>query len=284
MLYCQYICYNSSNMKTLESIEKSLKSLGLARDSAAVYSTLLEFGPQKASDIVRKTHISRPLVYRALDDLEEQKLVSNSQKSGNITIFAAEDPRQLRSNLETKIEDMQQNKSLLDSLLPIFISKFANNSDKPSFRYIDTLEGFTNLFHESNRCKSTIYQFCDPAVMEDPRFVEITKNIADERLLLGTHKVFFYPDTELARSWLTLYPDFEQYICKGFPTSNTIILSFDNVTALIVIEKDRIVGYSIYDYNLSNLLKTILVQLWGVSEKQTPDHLTPTDLLSGQSV
>jgi sugar-specific transcriptional regulator TrmB len=252
-------------MNTPESLKNTLKTLGLPRDAAMIYSLLLMNGPQKASQLVRESHITRPLVYRALDELEERNLISSNKKQGRITLFEAMDPRQLRSNLGKEIEDLHLSQSLLDGILPNLLSHFMKQSDKPVFRFEDTLEGIIEIFQSSNFAESTVYQYIDPALMETERFQKITAKLTNERLKLGTKKVLLYPETPLSHEYLEKYPDFEQYISSQVPALPVILITYDSTVILISLNESGFKGYSLNDPALSSIITLFLKLTWKVS-------------------
>lgn len=245
-------------METQHSINTTLKTLGLPRDAAAIYALLLSDGPQKASELVRKSRISRPLTYRALDDLVARQLVSSDKKRNRVTVFEAENPRIIKNSLDSQIQDLETSKKLFESLLPTLLAQFSRISEKPSFRYEDTLQGVVELFSESNFAESTVYQYIDPTIMESSKFKTITEKLTRQRLAADTHKILLYPDTEFSRTYITTYPDFEHYIIPGFPALPAVLVSYDDVVLLISISESNIRGYSVTDTVLAQIMQRFL--------------------------
>jgi sugar-specific transcriptional regulator TrmB len=253
-----------TNMNRPESLKNTLKTLGLPRDAAMIYSLLLMNGVQKASQLVRESRITRPLVYRALDELQERSLVSSAKRQGRVTLFEALDPRQLRSNLDKQIEGLQTSQLLLDGILPNLLSHFMKQTDKPVFRFEDTLEGVIEILQSSNYAESTIYQYIDPNIMETEQYQKLTSKITTERLKLGTNKVLLYPDTPLSHRYIETYPDFEQYISSDVPALPVILLTYDNTIALISHDGTTVRGYSINDAALAGMITLFLKLTWRV--------------------
>lgn len=80
-----------------------LEKMGFNKEESGLYMALLELGQASISDIVRKTGMHRPTVYRILPILIEKGLVSIMPK-GKYKIYIAESPERLQ-RLITEIED-----------------------------------------------------------------------------------------------------------------------------------------------------------------------------------
>ena len=80
-----------------------LEKIGFNAYESALYTALLELGPASISDIVRKTGIHRPTVYRSLPTLIGRGLVGVMPKGKN-KIYIAESPEKLQ-RLLTELQD-----------------------------------------------------------------------------------------------------------------------------------------------------------------------------------
>lgn len=82
-------------------LQKDLQTLGFTKNLSTIYLVLFELGEAKAGEIVRKTGMHRNIVYRALEELEEKKLVSKSQVRG-VARYTALDPTRIMGEVESK--------------------------------------------------------------------------------------------------------------------------------------------------------------------------------------
>jgi len=87
-----------------------LEEIGLSRNEAAVYTTLLELGETKTGAIVKKTGMHRVLIYDALDALIDKGLATFVIKE-NRKYFQATEPEKLLGFLREKEE-------IVESVLP----------------------------------------------------------------------------------------------------------------------------------------------------------------------
>jgi len=87
-----------------------LEEIGLSRNEAAVYTTLLGLGETKTGAIVKKTGMHRVLIYDALDALIEKGLATSVIKE-NRKYFQAMDPGKL-------LDFLKEKQKIAESLLP----------------------------------------------------------------------------------------------------------------------------------------------------------------------
>ncbi len=83
------------------TLYSDLQTLGLTANQAQVYLTLARAGQLKAGEMIRKTGLHRNLVYTALQELIEKKLVSSS-KLENIAVYKTLAPARLLADPHEK--------------------------------------------------------------------------------------------------------------------------------------------------------------------------------------
>jgi hypothetical protein len=88
---------------TENSLLKDLQTLGFTKNLAKVYLALFELGEGKAGEIVKKTGMHRHIVYTALTELEQKKLVSRTTENG-VMRFHPLNPDFLLSEVRRKEE------------------------------------------------------------------------------------------------------------------------------------------------------------------------------------
>ncbi len=86
-------------MKTRSILEK----IGFNPQQSLIYKALLEMGPSSISDIIRKTGLHRPVVYKVLPFLIDNSLVSVMPK-GKYKVYVAESPEKLEK-IFSRLED-----------------------------------------------------------------------------------------------------------------------------------------------------------------------------------
>lgn len=123
----------------MKSIE-TLKKLGLSGNRADVYVSLLEISPATISELARKSGIHRPLLYKALPELEKIGLVTSGPR-GKLRQYFAEEPTKL-SNLFANLENE------LNELLPQLRSIYRTQDSKPVVKLYTGKNGVSLVFSD----------------------------------------------------------------------------------------------------------------------------------------
>lgn len=114
-----------------------LRKLGLTKNASLIYLALLEDGPSLISQISRKTNLHRPMIYRAIKELENHGLISVAPR-GKQKRYVAEAPERL----ETLIGQL---KGDFEKFMPAIKHLYENRSNKPVLRFFEGKEGITAL-------------------------------------------------------------------------------------------------------------------------------------------
>ena len=84
-------------------IESDLKTLGLSKNEASIYLTLVEFGKTRAGSIIKNTGLHRNIVYSGLESLVSRHLVTKTVVGG-VAEFICNDPEKLVDEVLAKKE------------------------------------------------------------------------------------------------------------------------------------------------------------------------------------
>ncbi|MBH41610.1 MAG: hypothetical protein CL685_02770 [Candidatus Magasanikbacteria bacterium] len=119
-------------------LEKYLQQLGLSEKESKVYIATLQLGSGSVQEIAQKAGIKRPTTYTIIDELVKKGLVSKKISTKN-TIFSAEGPENLGNLLEQK-------KYALSSALPLLKNIYKEESNKPSVKIYEGLDGTKQVY------------------------------------------------------------------------------------------------------------------------------------------
>jgi len=117
-----------------------LEKLGLSRNEAKTYRTLLKIGKANSAELARESGIHRINVYDVLNSLIAKGLVSYVSESGR-RIFKAESPAKLEQFLDEKMAMLQQH-------LPEMLTQFNSKREKYEVTLLRGIEGKKSQFEE----------------------------------------------------------------------------------------------------------------------------------------
>ncbi len=114
--------------------------LGLTQEQADIYESLLNNGPQGASELAKTTKVKRTYIYAVVKELIKKGLVIEGTH-GNKTKFRPQSPETLRSHAETQKTKAELALKELESALPNLISQYQLTEFKPVVRTFEGEEG-----------------------------------------------------------------------------------------------------------------------------------------------
>ncbi len=128
-----------------EELLRSIEDLGLSQKEARVYVANLMLGPATVQKIADQADIKRVTTYVILESLASLGLVSQSNQ-GKKTYFAAEDPISLRRLLEKKEQQVAEQKTGFENILPELKKLKDLPADSPTVRFYEGAEGIKSIF------------------------------------------------------------------------------------------------------------------------------------------
>ena len=123
----------------------AIEDLGLSKKEARVYVANLMLGPATVQKIADHADIKRVTTYVILESLAGLGLVSHSNQ-GKKTYFTAEDPISLRRLLQKKEQQVAEQKTSFEGILPE-LQKLKNlPAESPNVRFYEGAEGIKSIF------------------------------------------------------------------------------------------------------------------------------------------
>jgi sugar-specific transcriptional regulator TrmB len=117
-----------------------LEDVGLNKNEAIIYRTLLENGEMLPSELTEKTPVMRQNVYAVLKSLVKKGLIEQIEHRKKL-VYRAEHPQKLLDFVESQKAEIQKNENLVESMIPEMISDFNLAQNKPGVVYYEGLEG-----------------------------------------------------------------------------------------------------------------------------------------------
>lgn len=134
-----------------------LKNYGFHDKESEVYLAALELGEATGFEIYKKTGLKKPTVYYILDELQRKKLVHLTQK-GKKRHFVAENPENIKKNLEEKLRSFED---LLPQLRTLYNMKVA----KPRLRFFEGKSGLEEIYNDTLKYRGEILAFASEQIL-----------------------------------------------------------------------------------------------------------------------
>jgi sugar-specific transcriptional regulator TrmB len=124
----------------MNNAKNKLKEFGLNEKEIEIYLYLLKDNDTPAYKIATETGIPRTTVYKILESLEKQGIISKWSKN-SVKHFSAENPKKLADLLEEK-------RKALEEVLPDLIHDFNNRAYSPKTKLYKGKEGIKYSFKQ----------------------------------------------------------------------------------------------------------------------------------------
>lgn len=125
----------------------NLTRIGLTHGEIKIYDALLELGETTRTELAKKSGISPSKIYDVANRLLEKGIISSVKKNG-VLHFAAADPERLKNFIEQKEEEIKQEKTLVEQLLPQLLLKYQSTQDEADVEVFYGWEGMTTVFND----------------------------------------------------------------------------------------------------------------------------------------
>ena len=133
---------------TSQTVTSSLVQTGLTAHQASLYEALIKSGPLPASKVAMQAHLSRPLAYKILAELEEMGLVEKNDQPASVALFAAAHPLKLKEIADKRFDTAQNAKNALQDTLAKLVSDFNTVSGQPGVRIMEGARGVADVYED----------------------------------------------------------------------------------------------------------------------------------------
>jgi sugar-specific transcriptional regulator TrmB len=161
-----------------------ISATGLTVDQAVVYECLLRLGAVPASKVVkaipRPYELSRPLVYKVLDELVQLSLVKKDDEPGKVSSFSALHPNALGELITAKEFLLEKVRSNYASIAGSLTSVFNLVDGKPNVQFFEGMKGVRSILNDALTSKTEICSYIDIATVERI-FGNISREFGEER-------------------------------------------------------------------------------------------------------
>lgn len=250
--------------------ENILIQAGLSEEQAQAYQSLLDKGPQRASDLAKWTGIKRGLIYKVLEQLESMGLVSKAGGPGTVATFSPAHPSLLLSNIERKEKEIALNKEMLASSIGSLSSKYNLIIGKPNIQFFEGQEGMKKVLDDTLTVSrdTEIYTYADlEAILK--YIPDINKSYSDRREKLGIKKKGLLLDSprvrEIIKNYHTDTTD-TKFIQYGATELETVMQIYENKISYITLKENSMIGIIIEDPLIYKIHKLLFDYTWNTAQ------------------
>ncbi|MEK6963720.1 MAG: helix-turn-helix domain-containing protein [Nanoarchaeota archaeon] len=122
-----------------------LKRIGFTKGETQIYAALLELGETTRTELAKKSGISPSKIYDVANRLMEKGIVSTVKKQG-VLHFSAADPERLKDFLGQKETELNQEKELVNQLLPTLLAQYQKTKEQVDIEVFYGWEGMKTVY------------------------------------------------------------------------------------------------------------------------------------------
>ena len=259
-------------MISLEYTQELTKT-GLTQDQAVVYEILLKVGEQQASSLYKQIpstySLSRPLVYKILDELIEKELVEKNDPKNKVSTFIAKHPIAIGKYFDVQKAKIDTAKKQFEAISGQLSSIYNLSSGKPGVQFFEGEQGIWEVLLDSTNTTEEVLTYADigaiqryiPELNAEYSAIREDKHIKTRGLIV---------DSPEARTFLKTY-DKQTTTTKLIPNTldiapfQTIMKIYDQKVSYITLTDSYFIGVIITDQFIANTHKYLFESLWELS-------------------
>ncbi len=252
---------------------KEITDTGLSKEQAVVYEVLLKLGESPASAIAKAipsgTTLSRPLVYKVLEELIVLDLASKSEETGKIAKFTPKHPVAITKVIDEQKERIERTKKQFLATSGKLSSLFNLSVGKPGVQFYEGEDGVWEVLMDSLSSTEEILTYADleaiakyiPALNAEYSTMREEQDVKKRGLVI---------DSPEARKFLKSYDGKVTNTklinaSEGFFPFQTVVQIYDNKVSYITLTDEYLMGVIITDQFIANTHKYLFESLWKLS-------------------
>lgn len=260
-------------MITLEYTEE-ITNTGLSKELAVVYEALLKLGESPASTIAKAipstAHLSRPLVYKVLEELIILDLAEKHAPKGKVATFLPKHPVALSKAIDKQKEKIELAKKQFLPTSGKLSSLYNLMSGKPGVQFFEGEDGVWEVLMDSLTATEEIRTYADLEAIEKyiPALNAEYSTLREER---GVNKRGLVIDSSKARDFLKSYDGKVTSTKliqdrKNATLFQTIMQIYDNKVSYITLTETHLIGIIITDPHIANTHKYLFDSMWNLQQ------------------
>ena len=234
---------------------------------------LLKLGESPASGVAKAipsdVSLSRPLVYKVLEELIELDLASKSDDEGKVARFTPKHPVAITKVIDEQKERIERTKKQFLTTSGKLSSLFNLSVGKPGVQFYEGKDGIWEVLMDSMTATEEILSYADLEAIA--KYIpELNAEYSTMREDKGVKKRGLVIDSPSARKFLKSYKGEitkTKLIAKTESTKpfQTVMQIYDNKVSYITLTDEYLVGIIITDQFIADTHKYLFESLWQLS-------------------
>jgi len=253
---------------------QNLTNAGLSTEQAVIYELLLKEGESPASKIamsIPSPHsLSRPLVYKVLEELIELDLAEKDDPERKVATFTPKHPTAITKTIDKKKAQIERTKEQFLATSGELSSLFNLNSGKPGVQFYEGEDGVWEVLMDSVSATEEILSYADleaidkymPEINAEYTAIREDKNIKKRGLIIDSPK---------ARKFLGSYTgDVTVTKLIKSPTETapfqTVMQIYDNKVSYVTLSDKYMIGVILTDQFIADTHKHLFNSMWNLTD------------------
>ena len=127
-------------------LEESLGKIGLTKQEARTYLTLLELKESQTGKICENAHIERSNIYKVLSSLMNKGLV-NYRIQNNVKVFSASPPESLSELFKEKQKRLEEERKQVERIVSNLKTKEPGKDSISNYKYYEGIPAIKSMWH-----------------------------------------------------------------------------------------------------------------------------------------
>ncbi len=247
----------------MKTIRETLIEVGLHPSAAEIYLILVENGEMTVPAMLKKTKLSRAMVYEVLPELLANGHIEY-RKEGREAYYRPAHPGKLLDLLEQKKRDVALLENEMKQTINTLSGTFNLAFHKPGVRFFEGREGFREALSMTLEATETIYTYADLDAVEkyvkdinDEYVVERRKrNINKKLLVLNTPKAQAFMQAQGGELSDT------RFLPAEITEFHTGMQIYNNTVAYFTLRAENISAMIIHDPDIYRLHRNLFESEW----------------------
>lgn len=261
-----------TSMINLEYTE-NIVSTGLSKEQAVVYEALLKLGESPASTISKsipnKYPLSRPLIYKVLEELIKLDLAEKKDLEGKVATFTPKHPVAINKAIDAEKARIERTKEEFLNTSGKLSSLFNLTSGKPGVQFYEGKDGVWEVLMDSLTSTEEVLSCADLEAIE--KYIpDLNAEYSIMREDKGIKKRALVIDSKISRDFLRSYDHAITTVklikeTTQRPNFQTVMQIYDQKVSYITLTNNYLVGIIITDQYIANTHKYLFESMWNLS-------------------